>query len=334
MPSTLLENSNSELLAALSSLLPRRAAERVLVYVEGNEDIAFWRSIFDSLNVKNIEFEILLPFRNALEKGKKEVLENIGIGKNMILCVDSDYDYLLQDKTEVSKQINQSEFIFQTYTYSIENLLCYSSSLRAICTHSTKNDSKIIDFEQLLSVYSQIIYKLFLWSVHFRIKADIENFTITDFCDCIKILDKAKIEDKFAFAFLGLKSRVNAKLAELETRFPGDVVKIDMLSQELKLLGLNENNTYLFVQGHTIKDNVVLMFLKPICEKLKKEKINQIKSLAIHDIQKTNEINEYRNQKVDIQLVLNNNTEYKSCFLFKKIQTDLENYLKKFESVA
>lgn len=336
---TLLENSNSELLAAFSSLLPRNAAQRVIVYVEGNEDISFWRNILDSLNTKNVDFDIQLPVKNALEKGKTAALEkseawlNIGIGTHMIVCVDSDYDYLLQDKTAVSRKINQSEFIFQTYTYSIENLLCFSPSLRALCTQATKYDLKIIEIEDLLAIYSKIIYKLFLWSVHFRIKEDFTTFNISDFSDCIKILEKAKIEDNFVTALQGLDDKVKAKITELENRFPEDIAQIEALSQELKTLGLEENNTYLFAQGHTIKDNVVLMFLKPICEYLKVEKINQINLSAKHKTQNIDEINQYRKQRIDIETVLNSNTEYKSCFLFLKLQEDLSGYLGKFEGL-
>jgi hypothetical protein len=51
MSSTLLENLNSDFLNAFSALLPKSAAQRVLVYVESDDDIAFWRNV---LNLKII----------------------------------------------------------------------------------------------------------------------------------------------------------------------------------------------------------------------------------------------------------------------------------------
>lgn len=43
MPSTtLLDNLNSDFIAAFSSLQPKGSNQRVLVYVESDEDIAFW----------------------------------------------------------------------------------------------------------------------------------------------------------------------------------------------------------------------------------------------------------------------------------------------------
>ena len=45
----------------------------VKVYVEGYEDVAFWRSIFDHFRNPYIRFEISVPDRGDLPKGKKAV---------------------------------------------------------------------------------------------------------------------------------------------------------------------------------------------------------------------------------------------------------------------
>lgn len=338
-PTTLLDNLNSDLLAAFSALLPKSAAQRVLVYVESDEDIAFWRSILMPFEGKRISFDIQLPIKNALEKGKSAALEKsqellkISVGTHLIICVDSDYDYLLQEITEDSKKINSSDFIFQTYAYSIENLLCFSESLHTLCVQSTKNDNRIIDIEELVNLYSQIIYKLFLWSIHFKIKQDSDTFPLSNFCETVKILDKVEILDQCKTALNGLIDRVNVKLNELEHNFPSDIARVEELSERLQILGLNRNNTYLFAQGHLIKDNVILMFLKPICRHLKQEKENQIKSNANHNIELSNQMNFYKKQIVPIEVSLTNSTEYKSCFLYLKLHEDITKYVKKLEEL-
>lgn len=332
-PTTLLDNLNSDWSAALSALLPKSAPQRVLVYVESDDDIAFWRNILDQFETDKIDFEILLPIKNALEKGKTAALEksqeilNMGVGTHLIICVDSDYDYLLQDTTELSQKINNSDFIFQTYAYSIENLLCWSESLHSLCVQSTQHDSKILNLEKLIKLYSQIIYKLFLWSIHFRIKQDFSSFTLSNFCDTVKVLDKADVLEQFQTALQGLDNRVKIKLSELEHQFPNDIVTVEALSEKLKDFGLNQDNTYLFAQGHLIKDNVTLMFLKPICLHLQREKENQIKTNAKHNTQLTDQMRQYHKQIIPIDTVLNSNTEYKSCFLYSKIHKDLDKYI-------
>ncbi|MFR4237417.1 MAG: hypothetical protein ACLT1W_15170 [Alistipes onderdonkii] len=51
---------------------PRPAAREV--YVEGYEDVAFWRGIFDHFQNPYMRFEISVPNRADLPKGKKVLM--------------------------------------------------------------------------------------------------------------------------------------------------------------------------------------------------------------------------------------------------------------------
>ena len=337
-PTTLLDNLNSDLLSAFSALQPKGTSQRVVVYVESDEDIAFWRNILQPFESHGVNFDILLPIKNGLEKGKIAALEksqdllNIAVGTHLIICVDSDYDFLLQGVTETSRKINDSEYIFQTYAYSIENLLCYSENLHSLCVQSTKNDNKMLDLGALVKLYSQIIHKLFLWSVHFRIKQDTVTFPLINFCETVKILEKTDVNEHFKTALEGLSKRVNDKISELEGKFPTEIPFIEKLSENLQSLGVEKHNTYLFAQGHTIKDNVVLMFLNPICLQLRREKEAQIRTNGKHNTEISNQMNFYKKQLTPIDTTLKNNTEFKSCFLFSKIHADLDNYIRNLKN--
>ena len=104
----------------------------VQVFVEGYEDVAFWRAIFDHFDNPFLRFEISVPNREDLPKGKKVLMSMIPqSGEDLLLCVDSDFDYLFGDKTEQSEIINNAEYMFHTYTYATENYLCFSSSAKA-----------------------------------------------------------------------------------------------------------------------------------------------------------------------------------------------------------
>jgi hypothetical protein len=334
-PTSLLDNLNSDLLAALTALLPKGSAQRVLVYVESHDDISFWRGILSPFEKKGVNFDIQLPSQNTLQKGKTAVLEFADrVGQNLVLCVDSDYDYLLQENSDTSVLINENQYIFQTYAYSIENLKCYSEGLHLICSQSSKNDAKIIDFNELMQLYSSIVYKLFLWSVHFSLKQDTTSFTLTEFCEIIKVLDKVQISDKLTSAFEGLNDRVNIKMRELERNHPNDLSEIELLATKLEQLGVLPTNTYLFIQGHTIKDNVVLMFLHPIFRHLKAEKENEIKANAKHNEELVNQLNLYKKQIVPIDLAIDNNTEFKTCHLYLKIESDISKYIEKFQETT
>ncbi len=324
----LIDNLSSDWMKAVSKLLPKNAPQRVLVYVEDEEDIAFWRNVLNPYETHKVQFDIQLTSKTSLTKGKEAVLK-MQTGTHLIGCIDSDYDYLLQLSTPQSKRINEDEFIFQTYTYSIENLLCFEGSLHQLCVQATKQDNKKIDLAQLLFIYSNITYDLFLWSVYFALEQNTKDFTITDFCDTVKILDKVIISDQCKGALNGLSERVQVKIKELEEKHPEIIPEIKKIAEKLNAIGVNSNNTYLFIKGHVIKDNVVLMFLNPLCRELIKERQNEIKNNAKTQIEHTNQFGHYKNQIIDIDTVLKNNTEYKSCFLYYKIQDDLNKYIVK-----
>lgn len=55
--------------------LPADPSQRLVrVFVEGYEDVAFWRGIFDHFRNPYLRFEISVPNRDDLPKGKKVLL--------------------------------------------------------------------------------------------------------------------------------------------------------------------------------------------------------------------------------------------------------------------
>jgi Protein of unknown function (DUF4435) len=326
--SSLVENLSSDWMAAQSRLAPKESPNRVLVYVESYGDSAFWRNALAKYESDTVKFDIQIPSH----KGKSAVLKlSSQAGKHLILCVDSDYDYLLQNTTETSALINQNEFIFQTYTYSIENYQCFSKSLHAVCVQATKNDNKPIDFEALMVLYSQTISKLFYWSVYLTKKYPNNiPFTISQFSNCIKLEGSIKISDQFQSALEDLTTRVQIKLTELETTYSDEIPELEAFKEDLINLGVDNDQIYLFAHGHTIMDNVVLPFLDPISKALVSERETTIRKInTMADLK--NIINQYQNARKAIKDTLHNNTEYKSCFLYQKIEQDLSKYMRCFD---
>jgi prefoldin subunit 5 len=330
MSSKLLENLNSDFVEGFGNLLSKKKPKPILVYVESYEDISFWYGILKNYESPKVKFDIQLPSHDSLTKGKHEVLQRFknNVGSYLILCVDSDYDYLLQDKTEQSRLINQNKFIFQTYAYSIENLRCFSPSLYHISVQASHKTHDKIEFEELLKRYSTITYPLFLWSVFLKIIGDTTSMDITTFCRHISVQVTIKIEqDKGENYFQAVSQRVITQVNYLETTFPQYLNDIENLKSELENLGVNPENTYLFIQGHAVEDNFVLKFMNPLHLSLKKEAENTIKTLAKNAKEIEKEINHYKNKISEPKEVLKTNTEYKSCFLYQKIRTDLDQFI-------
>ena len=98
MSKRLQEHLNSQYFELASKLRPKNAARKVVAYVESYDDVFFWRSVLQDFETEHIKFEVTLPSRFTLSKGKKAALMNkLGprLGDYMIACVDADYDYLM-----------------------------------------------------------------------------------------------------------------------------------------------------------------------------------------------------------------------------------------------
>lgn len=130
MAKKLKDNISSAYFDAAHKLYPRKTRRRIIAYVESYEDIAFWKSLLAEFENEERYFQVMLPSASSLTKGKKMVLLNTlntaELGKSLIACVDSDYDFLMQGITPVSRKINNNEYIFQTYAYAIENYRCFA----------------------------------------------------------------------------------------------------------------------------------------------------------------------------------------------------------------
>ena len=132
----------------LPKALPVHSSQRfVRVFVEGYEDVAFWRGVFDRFTNPYLRFEISVPSREDLPKGKKVLLGMIPQASDeLLLCVDSDFDYLFHNSTEQSRELLSCDRMFHTYAYATENYLCYAPSLHNVCVRATTRASSIRSF--------------------------------------------------------------------------------------------------------------------------------------------------------------------------------------------
>lgn len=330
MGKRLTENLSSLYIGAANRLKPKKARNRIVAYVESYDDVAFWRSIFADFEDENFYFEVMLPSNKSLCKGKKSVLMNkLGsrLGQNMVACVDSDYDYLLQGVTSTSRQINESRYVFQTYAYAIENHQCYAESLHEVCTMATLNDRKLVDFVGFMTLYSQIAYPLFIWSVWFYRQRNLNEFSLMDFCAYVR-LDKVSVRQPEE-CLIAMDKRVKHKLRELEKRHPQALEEIEAMKAEFTYLGVTPENTYMFIQGHHIMESVTMKILTPVCNALRREREEEIKRLAEHHVQFRNELTCYERSLLPVDVVLKKQTGFKDSSVYKMLEKDIREFLKR-----
>nr|WP_302934157.1 DUF4435 domain-containing protein [uncultured Prevotella sp.] len=330
MAKRLTDNINSQYFEAINKMTPKKARRRIVVYVESYDDVFFWRSVLGRYEDDKLTFDIMLPSRNQhLDRGKKAAISNMlkGVGRDMIACVDADYDYILQGATEMSRQMLENPYIFHTYAYAIENFQCYAKGLHETCVMVTLNDHRIFNFERFLQSYSQTIWPLFVWHVVFLQRRKMTmHFDMCEF-NKVVVLPSVRIQNpKWAIEYLSKK--VRAKMFQLERRFPKLKDVLPETERMLRDLGINDNNTYLYIQGHHLFDLVVSPVVQTVCDILRNEQENDIRDRAVHSEQARTEIACYENSLGKVKMMMKKNTYYQFSPEFQKILADVERYLK------
>ena len=329
MGKRLRDNLSSGYFEAADRLTSKDARRRVVAYVESYDDVFFWRSILSDVETDKLFFEVMLPSREKkLERGKKAALMAVladKVGKNMIACVDADYDYLEQGATETSRIVIGNPYVFHTYAYAIENLQCYAPSLHEVCVAVTLNDHSIFNFDEYLRQYSQAIFPLFVWSIWFYRTPNYREYTINDF---LKDIEMGNFSVKNAANQINLlRHKVNKKLSLLQHRHPEALQNRQQLIDNLASLGVTPDNTYLFIQGHHLFDKVVVPMMGKVCEKLVNERQNEIARESVHGMQRRNELSCYASRIEDIESMLRKNTGFLNSDIIQQIKTDLRNFV-------
>jgi len=323
------DNLNSKYLEAANALTSKKARHRIVAYVESYDDIYFWRTVLSDFEDDKRFFEVMLPSKVNLTRGKKSVLMNFlegePLGKDMIACVDADYDYLLQGRTYTSRRILESPYVFHTYVYAIENFQCYAPSLHNVCVSVTLNDHRIFDFRTYFSQFSEAIFPLFVWSVMVYRNGNYTSFSITDFG---KVIDPGGFSVQSPERSISkVRRKVHTRINELQRKFPDAKEEYLATKEDIQRLGVTPQTTYLYIQGHHLNDAIVTPILSKVCNILRQERQEEIYRAEAHKTQKRNEMSCYENSLQDIKVMLKKNNGYVTSDQFRRLQDDVRHYL-------
>ena len=191
---------------------------------------------------------------------------------------------------------------------------------------ATKNDTHIFDFVRFMHEYSCTIYPLFLWYAYSAQLATENVFPLIDFKSAVRIgyLD---LENNGEKTLAWLQKNVAKREEMLRRRNPKMIDPMLEFEQQLKSRGLTPENAYLFMHGHTLMDNVVMILLNSVCEKLRQMSIAKITASKKQGVALKNEMSNYTNSLRSIRDVLLDNENYTKCPLYKRLQRDIEKYI-------
>ena len=328
MSRRLKDNLSSAYFEAANRLNPKKSRRRIVAYVESYDDVFFWRNILGRFEDKTRYFEVMLPSRSRLERGKRSALTNIlgdNFGKDMIACVDADYDYILQGQTPMSDMVNHNPYVFHTYVYSIENYWCYAPGLHEACVMATLNDHNIFDFEEYVREFSRIVFPLFVWSVWFYKHNVKGKFTITDFC---KVIETGRFSlNNAPKSLYRLRDKVKTRIKAFQEEYHDAKDSYYKVRDELINLGVTPETTYLYIQGHHIYDNLIMPMLIKVCDILQHERERDIRKKSVHGTQMNNELTCYTNSIEDVSSMLRKNNVYTTSEPFQRILDDVKRFL-------
>ena len=306
----------------------RKVERRIMVYVEGYDDIAFWRGVLTPFESEKLKFEINVPARDDLAKGKKVLLTMVkNLGDNLILCMDSDFDYLFQGKTEQSAHVLSSKYIIHTYAYAIENHRCNAESLHGLCVKVTKNDKQVFNFERFIARYSSAIFPLFLWYAYSALSSNTRFFILANFKQAINI-GFVDVRNDGDSTIAWVRKSALAKLRSLEAEHPKHIEPVKKFGADIAKLGVTRDNCYQYINGHILKDNVMVL-LGSVTDLLKEMTMEHIKKSSRSGAALDNEISNYKNSIRNIKDVINDNENFKHSNLFKMMEEDIRRVVDK-----
>ncbi|RRD79920.1 DUF4435 domain-containing protein [Alloprevotella sp. OH1205_COT-284] len=307
---------NSAYISAANRLQGRRARRKIVVYVESYDDIFFWNDLLSEVETDEVGFEVILPSRDSLGRGKKIALSN-RLGPDMIACVDADYDYLMQGATPTSHTVCTSPYVLHTGVYSIENLQCYAPTLQQVCVMAVLNDKQLFDFESFLAQFSEIVFPLLVWNVWAYKYGVFSQFSLSDFAHLVELrrINFAHPE----ITLDQLRHRVNKKINWLQHHFPQGRATYKPLRDDILSLGVTPSTAYLYMRGHDLFDLVVSPLLSTVCDALRRDREREISRLARHGVQKQNELAAYQNSIAPYDEMIRKHTAYHRAPQFKAI---------------
>ena len=322
------DNLSSEYISAANKMKSKQGRRRIVAYVESYDDVFFWRKVLSEFENDKRYFEVMLPSKINLSKGKKQVLMNLvkdKVGKDMIACVDADYDFLIQGATAVSRQVIGNPYVFHTYVYAIENYQCYAPSLHDVCVMVTLNDHVTFDFEEYYRQFSQAIFPLFVWNIMFYRTNHYSDFTMTDFNRVIET-GNFNLQDPLK-GIMNVRKKVGRKVRMLQQENPDAKEFFLATKDSLKDLGVTADTAYLYIQGHHLFDKVALPMMNKICDKLRRDREMEIRRKAVHSTQMHNELSCYTHSIEQVMSMLKKNMGYFQSEPYLRLKEDIKRFL-------
>jgi len=290
-------------------------------------DRLFWQDV-----IEHFRPDIKLNFSAANTENKAEGVEEIlkflafepeFYAQNpVIFCIDSDFRYVSQDTLTQNKK-----YIFQTYSYAIENHKCIPQNLnRLIRIFDTK-----FDFCVFLKNYSETIYLVLLYWIDCLRKNKEEQASET----VLKPLLSVRPSNKVNLANHAQEDiDILRNMVENWKENLPDTIDFQNLDSYVRNLGIKPEDSFLYINGHILYDNVITQLLEKMKEAARNKYTSELPSQTPKERkqkgEKVNQINKLFEKEWNYKTLLNINyrdcLHSNHCFLIERIGVDIKTY--------
>lgn len=285
----------------------------VQVWIETKRDFNFWNAILEN-KIQNIKFNIQST-ENIVVDGKvatgcSRILSlvdkgNIILGKNSIVCIDSDY-YCITNLMNCS--FNNSipfhtaidiandyskKFIFRTFIHSKESFFFKHDFLNDtlnFCTSSNQVNLKFCLYDALNEI-SKIIIKYFITILNLyktnKINIDQRGTLLKAMINEISKINQLPFENfldlskfKSSPEFINITNNINNSYTNLIKDYNENASNIAALEKNLQSFSINEKNLFFFLKGHEIS-NLISGISNSYIKYIKTEATNNLKATLL-----------------------------------------------------
>lgn len=327
---TLTENVNNNFYEQRNVLTGRTG--EVTVLVEDYADEYLWLVVLQSAYPGRLFRVTPYQVGENLSQSKPLIMKEIQQkgGKLYIGCIDSDQSYLLrQHGNAFGAALEQTTYLFHTYAYSRENLLCMPSTLAQVMTAATSLQTTF-PFDLFFKDVSNAIYEVFILDLFMRSKGSRTVIGVGKW-SYIFPSEKAIKKNLKAGKPGDIISDISKKVKPFERQLTNapDYNAKERATFEQSLLSANEyvnkDNCCLFVYGHEMMPFVSAVLSSLVEDEVTKEKsrINAVTKMTPEV--KAEKIRHIDNQQHDINTVINTNAGFviQNSVIYQLIKADL-----------
>ncbi|HDY8020429.1 TPA: DUF4435 domain-containing protein [Vibrio vulnificus] len=305
--------------------------ETIVVYVESYNDQRLWSNVTrnEVVEAKKLKILFKVPTLDNEANGKTSLINSfkagrIVPGKNLVLCLDSDFDYIVgYSNTSPKCELYNSDFVFQTYAHSAENHYFTAGGLNHLCEMAVCS-SLHFDFciEHYTEEWSKALYSIYTRVLYLRSIGNHESFKehMAKINEIIENIYSGKLNaKKLSVLLTRMKTAFDSHQAVMDSKFLFEDSYNDFLAK-LSEKGMTQKNTHYFYRGHDLENRFLSNICTSICNCIIAEQRSNIYRTTIKNAQQ--QVEEYQNNIKDVISSIKQRTEFPRNPLFDKMCAD------------